>query len=62
VGKSSNESNVTVTITFMRKKSLSECIQFYNVLLHSIMKILGLIGFGRSYYDQNKKILVPEFK
>lgn len=53
---------MTMTITFKRKNSLRECIHFYNVFLRTIMKILGLIEFGRSCYDQNKRILIPEFK
>lgn len=62
VGKLKDESEVTMTITFKRKNSLRECIHFYNVFLRSIMKILGLVEFGRSCYDQNKRILIPEFK
>ncbi|XP_025198064.1 piwi-like protein Ago3 [Melanaphis sacchari] len=62
VGKLKDESKVTMTITFKRKNSLRECIHFYNVFLRTIMKILGLIEFGRSCYDQNKRILIPEFK
>jgi len=51
-----------MTITFKRKNSLRECIHFYNVFLRTIMKILGLVEFGRSCYDQNKRIHIPEFK
>ncbi|KAL4105103.1 hypothetical protein QTP88_020376 [Uroleucon formosanum] len=62
VGKLKDESKVTLTITFKRKNSLRECIHFYNVFLRTIMKILGLVEFGRSCYDQNKKIVIPEFR
>ncbi|XP_026821095.1 piwi-like protein Ago3 isoform X2 [Rhopalosiphum maidis] len=62
VGKLRDESEVTLTISFKRKNSLRECIHFYNVFLRTIMKILGLVEFGRSCYDQNKRILIPEFK
>lgn len=62
MGKLKDESEVTLTITFKRKNSLSECIHFYNVFLRTIMKILGLVEFGRSCYDQNKKIVIPEFR
>jgi len=62
VGKLKDESEVTLTITFKGKNSLRECIHFYNVFLRSIMKNLGLVQFGRSFYDPNKKILIPEFK
>ncbi|VVC30372.1 Ribonuclease H-like domain,Piwi domain,PAZ domain [Cinara cedri] len=55
-------SEVKITITFKRKNSLRECIHFYNVFLRTIMKILGLIEFGRSCYDKDKRILIPEFK
>lgn len=62
MGKLRDDSEVTMTITFKRKNSLKECIHFYNVFLRTIMKILGLIEFGRSCYDQDKKIIIPEFK
>lgn len=62
MGKLKDESKVTLTITFKRKNSLRECIHFYNVFLRTIMKILGLVEFGRSCYDQNKKIVIPEFR
>ncbi|XP_015367176.1 PREDICTED: protein argonaute-3-like [Diuraphis noxia] len=62
VGRLRDESEVTLTITFKRKNLLRECIHFYNVFLRTIMKILGLVEFGRSCYDQNKRILIPEFK
>ncbi|XP_022171132.1 piwi-like protein Ago3 [Myzus persicae] len=62
VGTLRDDSKVTLTITFKRKNSLRECIHFYNVFLRTIMKILGLVEFGRSCYDQNKRILIPEFK
>lgn len=51
-----------MTLTFKRKNSLRECIHFYNVFLRTIMKILGLIEFGRSCFDKDKKILIPEFQ
>lgn len=62
VGKLKDESQVTMTITFKRKNTLRECIHFYNVFLRSIMKILGLVEFGRSCFDQDKRILIPEYK
>lgn len=62
MGNLRDDSVVTMTITFKRKNSLKECIHFYNVFLRAIMKILGLIEFGRSCYDQDKKIIIPEFK
>lgn len=62
MGKIRDGSEVTMTITFKRKNSLRECIHFYNVFLHSIMKILGLIEFGRNCFDKEKRILIPEFQ
>ncbi|XP_022162768.1 piwi-like protein Ago3 [Myzus persicae] len=61
VGQLRDES-VTLTITYKCKNTLSECMHFYNVFLRSIMKMLGLVEFGRSCYDQYKRILIPEFK
>lgn len=61
-GKLKDESIVKIIITFKRKNSLRECIHFYNVFLRTIMKILGLVEFGRSCYDKDKRILIPEFK
>lgn len=62
VGKLRDETDVAITITFRRKNSLRDCLHFYNVFLRSVMKTLGLIEFGRSCYDKNKRILIPEFK
>ena len=62
MGKLRDGSEVTLTITFKGKNSPSERIHFYSIFLRSIMKNLGLIEFGRSFFDPNKKILIPEFK
>ena len=62
MGKLRDGSEVTLTITFKGKNSPSESIHFYSIFLRSIMKNLGLIEFGRSFFDPNKKILIPEFK
>lgn len=62
VGKLKDESQVTMTVTFKRKNTLGECIHFYNVFLRTIMKTLGLVEFGRSCFDQDKRILIPEYK
>lgn len=62
MGKLKDDSEVTMTITFKRKNTLRECIHFYNVFLRTIMKILGLVEFGRSCFDHDKRILIPEFK
>lgn len=62
VGTLKDDTKITMTITFKGKNSLRECIHFYNVFLRTIMKILGLVEFGRSFYDREKRILVPEFK
>lgn len=51
-----------ITIKFQRKNTLNECIQFYNVFIRTIMKIIGLIEFNRHFYDPNKKITLYEHK
>ncbi|XP_050528913.1 protein argonaute-3-like [Daktulosphaira vitifoliae] len=55
------DSEFKLTITFKRKTSMHDCIHFYNVLLRQIMKVLGLVEFGRSMYDPAKRILVQEY-
>ncbi|XP_050528911.1 piwi-like protein Ago3 [Daktulosphaira vitifoliae] len=55
------DTEVKLTIKFKRKTSLRDCIHFYNVFLRQIMKVLGLVEFGRSVYDPTKRILVQEY-
>lgn len=57
MGKLKDGSEVTMVIKFLRKKKLGESISFYNVLMRSIMNCLGLVQFGRSCYDPEKKTL-----
>lgn len=62
IGKLKDDSEVKMILTYKRSNTLRECVHFYNVFLRTIMKILGLVEFGRSCFDENKKIYIPEFK
>jgi len=51
-----------MTITFKIKTILSECISLYNTFLRGTLRTLGLVEFGRNFYDKNKKIDIPQYR
>lgn len=53
---------VQVTIAFRRKRSLDECLHFYNVLFERVMDKLKYERVGRKYYDPHQPKLVPQHK
>lgn len=61
-GKLKVESEVKITIKYQKKKTNYELMQFYNILLHSTMKDLGFIEFGRHYFDPNITNVIPNWK
>lgn len=54
--------NVQVIVTFRRKRSLDECLHFYNVLFERVMVKLNYERVGRKYYDPHQPKLVPQHK
>lgn len=62
MGKLKDESEVKMTIKFLKKKNVTDSIQFYNILLRSILKNVGLIEFGRNHFDSEKKIIIHDYK
>ncbi|KAG4079836.1 hypothetical protein HA402_014967 [Bradysia odoriphaga] len=57
-----DNSKVTVTIIFKKKKLLKDCIHLYNVLFERIMKILKLVRFGRKNFDPTAPKPIPQHK
>lgn len=54
--------NIQVIITFRRKRSLDECLHFYNVLFERVMIKLNYERVGRKYFDPLQPKLVPQHK
>lgn len=54
--------NITVVITYRRKRSLDECLHFYNVLFERVMDKLKFERIGRKYFDPLAPKLVPSQK
>jgi len=44
---------LTVTFKYVNMVQMSDCIQFYNVLMRRVQAILGYTEMNRSYYDGN---------
>ncbi|XP_029662473.1 piwi-like protein Ago3 [Formica exsecta] len=46
-------SRINVTIIFKKKQSMSENVQFFNVLINRIMRALSLVRIGRQNFNPN---------
>ncbi len=57
-----DDSKITVTIIFKKKKLMKDCIHLYNVLFERIMKILKFVRFGRKNFDPTAPKLIPQHK
>lgn len=44
-------SQVTLTIIYKKKQSMSENIQFFNILFNRIMRALSLVRIGRQNFN-----------
>lgn len=53
---------IAVKIIYKRKKKLSECVQFYNILFDKIMNILNYIRIGRKKFDPSAPKMIPQHK
>lgn len=53
---------ITMTVTFLRKKRLADCLQLYNILFKRIMHELMYVCYGRNYYDKRGTILIPQHR
>lgn len=53
---------IDVRIIYKRKKKLSECVQFYNILFERIMNVLNYIRIGRKKFDPSAPKLIPQHK
>lgn len=54
-----DDSPVEVIITFRRKKSMKECIHFYNVLFKQVMLRLQYVQFGQKMFDPSEPKNIP---
>lgn len=62
MGTLNDETEISITVTYKGKNSLNECIHFYSVFLHTIMKKLDLVQFGECFFDPEKKYNLPEYR
>lgn len=53
---------VNITIKFLRKRELGECVHFYNILFRRIMNFLNLIRFNRSHFNPVRAIAIPQHR
>lgn len=54
--------NITLTVTFIRKKRFEDCLQLYNVLFKRIMYELLYVCYGRKFFDRRGSILIPQHR
>lgn len=62
MGKTKKEEKVMITISFKRKNNLNESVNFYNNILRASMKILGLIPFGKNFFDPQYQEKLPNYE
>lgn len=55
-------SQVTLTIIFKKKQSMSENVQFFNVLLGRIMRALSLVRIGRQSFNPNAAHAIEQYR
>lgn len=63
--ESTNENDqtvVTVSIIYKKKKRLADCMQLYNILFDRVMKVLNFVQFGRKRFDPSAPKLIPQHK
>uniref|UniRef100_A0A8C5I209 Piwi-like protein 1 n=1 Tax=Gouania willdenowi TaxID=441366 RepID=A0A8C5I209_GOUWI len=53
---------ITVTLTNELPPSSPVCIQFYNLILRKILKLLHLQQIGRNYYNPHDPLNIPQHK
>lgn len=57
-----DQTTVTVTVIFKKKKRLADCMQLYNILFDRVMKVLNFVQFGRKRFDPSAPKLIPQHK
>lgn len=57
-----DNTKIKLTVIYKRKKKMSECIQFYNVLFKQIMKALEYVQFGKKLFDPTRPKLIPQHR
>ncbi len=53
---------VQMTIKFKRTKKFDDCKMVLNILMKRIMNELHLVRFGRSDFNPNKAVTIPEYR
>lgn len=54
--------NIVMTVTFLRKKRLGDCLQLYNILFKRIMYALLYVCYRRNFFDQRGTIMIPQHR
>ncbi|KAM3867907.1 piwi-like protein 1 [Diretmus argenteus] len=54
------EVQITVTLTNELPPTSPVCLQFYNVILRRILRVLNMQQIGRNYYDPNDPLDIPQ--
>ncbi|KAF5302312.1 hypothetical protein FQA39_LY10351 [Lamprigera yunnana] len=57
-----DDSDITMTITFVKHKRLGECLHLFNILFKKIMRILLYSRVGRNYFDPQQTRIIPQHK
>lgn len=57
-----DDEEVTMTVTFKKKKNTNDCTHLFNILFKRIMVALEYTRFGRNYYNMNNKMLIPQYR
>jgi len=55
-------SQITLTIIYKKKQSMSENIQFFNVLFNRIMLALRLVRIGRQNFNPRSAHVLPQHR
>lgn len=55
-------SEIEVTIAYIKKKKMKDCVHLYNVLFDRIMKTLNYVRFGKKQFDPTAPKLIPQHK
>lgn len=57
-----DDSEIEVTIAYIKKKKMKDCMHLYNVLFDRIMKTLSYVRFGKKQFDPTAPKLIPQHK
>ncbi|XP_022914528.2 piwi-like protein Ago3 [Onthophagus taurus] len=58
----SDQSTVTLTIIYKKKRRMSQCVHFYNILFKRVMIALEYGRVGQNYYNMNSPFMIPQHR